>query len=256
MTIVPLHMDVFWHLVFFLSSDFDCLSTHLSSVFTWSHTHFEGQASSNNKNQLTFRPSVEMTAGITAACLPTLKPLFTTISTFFTDLTSRRQSPDPSKHEHVIDSRPSSPYAMSYSTPTFLSLPRPKPTRFHDHTSDLDFDLYNMPTQRSRTHSRNPSNLTMFSNFTIPTALGEGDGIMRPRTCSKGLVELGEDMRGFKSGYAVSVTSGSGETCEGSVESKTVKRVGSEEDVTSGGDREHGVAVVGGITKTMEVKVT
>jgi hypothetical protein len=208
-----------------------------------------------SKQVLIVCTSVEMSTGITAACLPTLKPLLTTISTFFSDLTSTRPSQDSSKPEQIIESRPPSLYAMSYGTPTFLSLPRPKPTRFHDHASDLDFDLYESPTHRSRAHSRNPSNLTVFSNFTmLTTAHGEGE-VLRPRTCSKGLTELGEDMRGFKSGYAVSVTSGSGETCEGSEEGRTIKRMGSEQDVGNGEDSASAVAVVGGIMRTTEVRV-
>lgn len=51
---------------------------------------------------------------------------------------------------------------------------------------------------------------------------------------------------GEKSGYAVSVTSGcgSGETCEGSEEEKTIRRIGSDE------------SVVGGIMRTTEVRVS
>jgi hypothetical protein len=204
---------------------------------------------------LTIHTSIEMSAGIAAACLPTLKPLLTTISNFFSDLTLTRRRHDSSKPEQIIESRPPSPYAMSYSTPTFLSLPRPKPTRFHDHTSDLDFDLYELPIHRSFTHNHNHSNLTVFSNFTTLT-MGHGEGeVMRPRACSKGLTELGEEMRGFKSGYAVSVTSRGGETCEGSEEGKTVKRVGSEEDVGNGDDGSSVVAIIGGILRTTEVRV-
>jgi len=108
---------------------------------------------------------------------------------------------------------------------------------------------------RSRMHSRNHSNLTVYSNYTtLTTTHGEGQA-MRPMACSKGLTDLGADMRGFKSGYAVSVTSGSGEICEGSEEGKTIERVGSEEDVGNGENGMSVVAVVGGIMRTTEVKV-
>lgn len=54
---------------------------------------------------------------------------------------------------------------------------------------------------------------------------------------------------GVKSGYAVSITSGcgSGETCEGSEEEKSVRRVGSDESCGAG---------VGGIMCTKEVTVS
>jgi len=94
----------------------------------------------------------------------------------------------------------------------------------------------------------------MLSNFTtLTTVHTEGEGV-RPRACSKGLVELGEDMRGFKSGYAVSVTSGSGEACEGS-EGKADRKLGKEDDEGCGGDTASTVAVVGGIKRTTEVLV-
>ncbi|KAF2688718.1 hypothetical protein K458DRAFT_151587 [Lentithecium fluviatile CBS 122367] len=194
--------------------------------------------------RLCFWSIIEIAHGIMAACLPSLKPLLTTISNLFSNLISR-QSAEPCKPEPPTNTAPPSPYAASYSTPTFLSLPRPRPTRFHDHTSDLDFDLYDSPTHRSRTHSRNPSNLTMLSNFTtFTTPHVESEGTP-PRAYSKGLTELGEDMRGFKNGYAVSITSGSGETCERSEEF-----IGGVEDGASA------VAVVGGIIRTTEVRLS
>lgn len=197
---------------------------------------------------------------MTAACLPTLKPLLITVSDFFSNLSPSRRSSKPSDHDPNADSPPPSPYPQSYSTPTFLSLPRPKPARFHDHASDLDFDLFEAPsTTRSRAHSRTPSNLTVFttltnftSTFTVPPFDRELEAT-RPRACSKAMSEVEKPANlvvgGVKNGYAVSVTSGcgSGETCEGCEEERTIRRMGSEESCG---------CVVGGIMRTTEVRVS
>ncbi|KAF2443447.1 hypothetical protein P171DRAFT_495209 [Karstenula rhodostoma CBS 690.94] len=190
---------------------------------------------------------VEMTSSMTAACLPTLKPLLATVSDFFSSLspTRRSSSAKPPHHHHHpdADSPPPSPYPQSYSTPTFLSLPRPKPARFHDHTSDLDFDLFEAPsTMRSRAHSRTPSNLTMFTSFTNFTSTFTVPPFDRefeagwPRAHSKATSEVERSVElvvgGARGGYAVSVTSG--ETCEESEEEKTIRRIGSEESCGGG----------------------
>jgi hypothetical protein len=96
----------------------------------------------------------------------------------------------------------------------------------------------------------------MISNYTtLAIKHMEGEGT-RPGAHSKGLVELGENMRGFHSGYAVSVTSGSDDTCEGSEEGKTVTKVGNKEDV-EGCESDAGIAgVVGGIIKRTEVRIS
>lgn len=244
----------------------------LSAFLPYSHSIIPSSLSSR-AGQPVFREdradgttkSVEMTTGATAACLPPLKPLLTTVSDFFSNLSShRRSSTKPfssSPQRYDSESPPPSPYPQSYSTPTFLSLPRPKPTRYHDHTSDLDFDLYATPaTTRSRAHSRNPSNLTVFtnftsftSNFTVPPFDRELDATQL-RAYSKGTDELERpvelELSGTKSRYAVSVTSGceSGESCEGSEEEKTIRRIASEASCRALGG--------GGIMRTTEVMIS
>lgn len=213
----------------------------------------------NNHQSLIIRLSVEMTIGIIAACLPTLKPLLNTLSTFFSNLNPSRRASATAKHGRPTYSPPPSPYPPSYSTPTFLSLPRPQPTRFHDHTSDLDFDLFGTPAPRAHTHSRNPSALTTLSNFTNFTMRFDGElsrPMSRARTGSKGLSELGEEMKGFKSGYAVSITSGSGETCDGSEDCETIPRVASVEESMGGLPNVINDESTGGILKTTEIKIT
>jgi hypothetical protein len=203
-----------------------------------------------------------MATGMTTACLPTLKPLLATVSDFFSSFSSPRHSSPakPSDRRYDPDSPPPSPYPQSYSTPTFLSLPRPKPARFHDHTSDLDFDLFEAPaTTRSRAHSRTPSNFTVLttltnftSTFTVPPFDRELDAA-RPRAPSKAMIEVEKPTElvvgRAQGGYAVSVTSGcgSGETCDGSEEEKTIRRMASDESCG---------AVAGGIMRTTEVRVS
>lgn len=195
-----------------------------------------------------------MTTGTSAACLPTLKPLLATISAFFTNLTTptRHRSHTP-KADPPAQSPPPSPYLQSYSTPTFLSLPRPKPSRYHDHASDLDFDLYDAPA-RSRTHSRNPSNMTIFSNFTTHV---EHD-VTRPGSRSRaGFIELEEeDKRGFRGGYAVSITHGGGERYEGIGEGRTIRRVASDEESVGRWGEGKGEEAGGRILRTTEVTVS
>ncbi|KAF1970197.1 hypothetical protein BU23DRAFT_217504 [Bimuria novae-zelandiae CBS 107.79] len=201
----------------------------------------------------------------TPTCLPPLKPLLLTVSSFFSHLSPTRGTSERSptttssgrREDSDSDSPPPSPYPQSYSTPTFLSLPRPLPTRFHDHTSDLDFDLVEAPPPtRSRTHSRNPSNLTVLttftgftSGFTVPPFDREVENA-RPGGDDKGVGERGRGVEGDAggSGYAVSVTSRceSGDTCEGSEDAGTIRRVGSEGICYAGG---------GGIVRTTEVRV-
>lgn len=195
------------------------------------------------------------------ACLQPFRPFFDTVSGFLGKLVPlKRRSTSKTSQMTSASSPPPSPYAQSYSTPTFLSLPRPKPARFHDRTSDLDFDLFDPPTTRSRAHSRNPSNLTLLSqfanftsNFSVPPfdqeaeatqvkdfgrENGERDGVE---------LQQQDQIYALKDSYAVSVTSGAGETCDGSEDERTVRRMASDDSWYGAGS--------GGILRTREVTV-
>lgn len=187
-------------------------------------------------------PSIETEAD-TATCLPPLKSLFTTVSNFFSNLSRTRRFSSSRSSASLQDEaeKPahSSPYPQSYGTPTFLSLPRPIPTRFHDHTSDLDYDPYELPpppVTRPHAHSRTPSAITMFTNitrnFTIPPFDREVEAALPRSRIGRSMIEL--DAYATRGRYAVSSTSksgsgsGSGDTYVGSEENKTIRRVGSE----------------------------
>lgn len=203
--------------------------------------------------------SIEMATGMIAACLPALKPLLTTVQTFFSNITFPPLPHAPA--EPTDRSEPSSPQPQQstfFSLRNF-SLTRPKPacfpTRYYDHGSGLDFDL-ETPRSRTRTHSRHPSNLTAFSNFTnthLAAPFEDERPASRARTCSKGLSDMDDDATDLRTGYAVSITSG--ETpYDGGEDAKSIRRVASSAE--SSVDEESSGAASGGIMKTTEVRIT
>ena len=199
---------------------------------------------------LTKTPSIETKDEDVAACLP-LKPFFARVSNFFSNLSPTRRFSHPNSsssssacpsastlQQEDEKSAPSSPYPQSQGTPTFLSLPRPIPTRLHDYTHELDHDVYELPpVTRPRAHSRTPSAFTMFTNitknFTIPPFDFDRPIEAVPKgMMGRSMIEL--DAHSTTRRYAVSIASksgsgcGSGDTCVCSAGAKTLRRTGSE----------------------------
>jgi hypothetical protein len=207
-----------------------------------------------------------MTIRITAACLLSLKSLLTALLTALSNLIPLRRNSDTS-NPHSTHHAPQPNAHSDHSHNAFLTLPTfnhtfipPKHAylrRFHDHESCLDFDL-ETPPPRTQTHSQMHSRTTSdVTNFSVPfdrTATGEMP-ISKSRKGSRGLVDMDEEVRVWRSGYAVSVTSGDGQE-EDDRMVRTVRTVASDDESVMRWGEPVAEEGCGGIMRTTTMEIT
>ncbi|KAF2003010.1 hypothetical protein P154DRAFT_532517 [Amniculicola lignicola CBS 123094] len=206
-----------------------------------------------------------MTAGITAGCLPSLKPLLTSLLNALAYLNPSRRNSAPAQPPEQRDRR----------FPDFIVLSKPKHTYARhenwgaDHSTlklNLPLDLANdlelgppqLPVWQDAhcrtTHRRMPSNLSGFTKLSAPPSnfsLRDISTLLsRARTRSRGTLDIDNDLGNFRSGYAVSITSG--ESGRDNDDVRTIWCVGSEEDC-GWKDEELGMGIMR--TTTTEVLV-